>query len=188
MSQPKHIVIFASGSGTNAEQIMKHFADDPEVAVSHVYSNKEGAGVLSRAANFGVPTTVFNKTGFDEITANLQSSNPDLIVLAGFLLKIPDELISSFRNKIVNIHPSLLPKYGGKGMYGHHVHQAVLENSEVKSGITIHLVDEVYDNGEILFQATCEVLPNDSIDTLASRIHELEHAHFPKVVESLLRS
>lgn len=167
---------------------MRHFSEDLGVTVSHVYSNNPNAGVLERAANFGVPTTVFNKTGFDEITTNLQSSNPDLIVLAGFLLKIPDEMIAAFRNRIVNIHPSLLPKYGGKGMYGQYVHEAVIANGEAISGITIHLVDEVYDNGEILFQAECEVLGDDTPDSLAARIHKLEHEHFPEAVEKLLKS
>ena len=185
----KRIVIFASGSGTNAEAIMRRFAERNDREVALVLSNKAGAGVFDRAARFGVKARLIDRSSFYEnggVLAELQALQPDLIVLAGFLWKVPDDLIRAFAGRIVNIHPSLLPKFGGKGMYGQHVHQAVIAQGEAESGITIHQVNEVYDDGEVLFQASCPVMPEDTPDSLAQRIHTLEHEHFPRVVDQLL--
>lgn len=184
-----NIVIFASGSGSNAEQIVKHFQNHPNIDVVGIFCNKPGAYVLERAKNLGIPSALFTRSDFNEalfLTKVLDSFHADYIVLAGFLLKVPDYLIQAFPDKIINIHPSLLPKFGGKGMFGHHVHEAVIQAGESHSGITIHLVNEHYDEGRILFQASCDVLPNDSPDELASRIHQLEHRYFPEVVESYI--
>lgn len=186
---PKRIAIFASGSGSNAETIAKYFENNPDVEVVEIVCNKEGAGVLERAERLDIPTYMINKANFkesDEALNHLQGLNLDLIVLAGFLWKVPDAMIKAFEGKIVNIHPALLPKYGGKGMYGHHVHEAVIANGEKQSGITIHFVDEVYDNGEIILQVACGVLSDDTPDTLAQRIHGLEHTYFPEVIAGVL--
>ncbi len=185
----KRIVIFASGSGTNAENIINYFKTSNTATVVLVLSNKPTAKVLERASVLNTNALYFNKVLFNDASSFLpiiQSFNPDLLVLAGFLWKIPEYLISAFPNKIINIHPALLPKYGGKGMYGMHVHNAVLANNESESGITIHYVNEAYDEGAIIFQASCPVLSNDTADTLAKRIHELEYKHYPKIIEQLL--
>lgn len=185
----KRIAIFASGSGTNAERIMEHFRDHQAAEVAIVLSNKPDAKVLERALKFGVPRRVFNRAVFydsPEIVDLLQEINIDLVVLAGFLWLIPSGLLKAFEGRIVNIHPALLPRYGGKGMYGRHVHEAVLASGDRESGISIHHVNEVYDDGKIIFQAKCEVRPGDTPDTLAARVHALEYRHYPTVLEKLL--
>ncbi|MFW6259568.1 MAG: phosphoribosylglycinamide formyltransferase [Tangfeifania sp.] len=185
----KRIAIFASGSGTNAENIIRYFIDNKTIEVDSLWSNKPGAYALKRAEKMGVDTFVFtrkelNETG--EVAKKLKERKIDLIVLAGFLWLIPLELINNF--SIINIHPALLPKYGGKGMYGMKVHQAVVENCETESGITIHLVNPVYDDGEILFQAKCPVKPGDTPEDVARKVHKLEYRHYPEVIEKLLLS
>jgi phosphoribosylglycinamide formyltransferase-1 len=154
-----------------------------------VISNNEDSGVFARAEKAGVPFQVFSKYEFEEassVLAYLRSKNVDFIVLAGFMLKISDAIISQYPNKIINIHPSLLPSYGGKGMYGNHVHEAVINNQEKQSGITIHLVNENYDDGEIIFQAKCDISPQMGSKQLAAKVQQLEHQHFPKVVEEFI--
>ncbi|MAU17786.1 MAG: phosphoribosylglycinamide formyltransferase [Muricauda sp.] len=185
----KRIVIFASGSGSNAENIISFFRDKPKVTVAAVLTNKKSAKVLERCDRLGVPAFYFNKSAFkdsDAVLHFLHGLNTDLIVLAGFLWKIPSNLIDAFPNKIINIHPALLPKYGGKGMYGDRVHQAIKENKEVETGITIHYVNENYDEGAIIFQAKTAVETSDDVDTIAQKVHQLEYEHFPKVIEKLL--
>lgn len=185
----KRIVIFASGSGTNAEAIMQHTKGFPTIEVALVVCNKPGAGVLERAERFGVPTILIEREGFYKTPAlldSLKEVEADLIVLAGFLWMIPPYLINAYPTQIINIHPALLPAYGGKGMYGMNVHKAVIAAEEVETGITIHYVNEVYDDGEILFQATCPVYRDDTPELVAGRIHQLEHKHFPKVITDLL--
>ncbi|MFK8296996.1 phosphoribosylglycinamide formyltransferase [Capnocytophaga cynodegmi] len=186
----KKIIIFASGSGSNAERIATFFKDDKNTRVSLILSNNPKAGVLERAKRLQIPSIVFDRQAFynSEIVLDIiQSQNPDLIILAGFLWKFPENIIKNFPNKIINIHPSLLPKYGGKGMYGDFVHQSVIENKETESGITIHYVNENYDEGTIIFQTKTEVSANDTPETLAEKIHQLEYEHFPKVIASLLK-
>ena len=183
------IAIFASGNGSNAENITNYFSDNPNIEISLILTNNPTAYVLERAKNLGVKSLVFSKSDFlenGEILYFLKENDIKLIVLAGFLLKIPKNLLIEFPNKIINIHPALLPKYGGRGMYGDKVHQSVIENKETESGITIHYVNEHYDKGEIIFQAKCNIEPTDSFENLAAKIHELEYAHFPIVIETLL--
>lgn len=186
----KRVVIFASGSGTNAENIINYFQGSSTVDIPLILSNNPKAQVLERAKNLNVAAICFNKKAFSNsgIVLNLlQNLNPDLIVLAGFLWKIPDELVTEFPNKIINIHPALLPKFGGKGMYGHFVHEAVVKNKETESGITIHYVNEHYDEGAIIFQATCPVQAQDTPLDVDAKVRQLEMKHFPKVIESLLK-
>lgn len=186
-----NISIFASGSGSNAEQIIHYFSQDPDVSISQIYSNKPDAGVIDRARRLNVPTTVFNRQEFyqtDKILLQLADNQTDLIVLAGFLWLIPENILRAFPRRILNIHPALLPDFGGKGMFGQHVHEAVLQAGRQKSGITIHLVDEQYDRGEILFQAECDVIPGDTPETLAGRIHQLEHRFYPEIIKNYLSS
>jgi phosphoribosylglycinamide formyltransferase 1 len=186
----KHIVIFASGAGSNAQQIINYFRNAPEVQVALIVCNKPGAGVLSIAEKEGIPVLLIEKERFfrgDGYVPELEKARTDLVVLAGFLWKIPRSLINAFPRRIINIHPALLPKYGGKGMYGAYVHQSVLSAGEVESGITVHYVDEHYDNGDVIFQTACPVLENDTPETLARRIHQLEHLHYPRVVEEIIR-
>ena len=185
----KKIALFASGSGTNAEKIMQYFDAHEQVEVAMLLSNKAKAGALARAEKFEVATKVFNRSTFyetEEIISLLQDREIDLIVLAGFLWLIPAPLVKAFPNKIINIHPALLPNYGGKGMYGAHVHEAVIQNKEKESGITIHYVNEQYDEGEFIFQASCEISPSDTSTDLAKKVQQLEHEHFPKVIENVL--
>ncbi|WP_224487814.1 phosphoribosylglycinamide formyltransferase [Robertkochia flava] len=184
----KRIVIFASGSGSNAENIIRHFQAGQLARVEMVLSNKPDARVLVRARDLGTSAMYFNRTALNEgkVALLLEALNPDLIVLAGFLWKIPEELTRKFKGKIINIHPALLPEYGGKGMYGMHVHQAAIKDRKEKSGITIHYVNEHYDEGAIIFQASTPVTEADTPETLATKIHELEHRHFPIVIETLL--
>jgi len=186
----KRIAIFASGSGTNAEKIIEYFADREDVNIEMVLTNKKDAGVINRAERLGVPSIIFNKHQFsetDNILNSLLVAEIDLIVLAGFLLLVPDNLLKAFPNKIINIHPALLPKYGGKGMYGMKVHEAVVENKDTESGITIHYIDEKYDNGEHIRQATCPVSPTDSPEDVAQKIHKLEYKHFPETIDRILK-
>jgi phosphoribosylglycinamide formyltransferase 1 len=187
----KRIAIFASGSGTNAKNIIEHFANKDVAVIKLVLSNVKDAYVLERAKKLHVPTLVFTREEFyhsDKIQQILSDDKIDFIVLAGFLWLLPASLIKLFPNRIINIHPALLPKYGGKGMYGHHVHKAVINNHEKESGITIHYVNENYDEGSIIFQAKCPIEPSDTPDSLAERIHELEHKHFPSVIEEVLKN
>lgn len=185
----KKIAIFASGSGTNAENIIRYFCNHDSVRVSMVLCNKPEAGVIGRIRNLDVETIVFNRAQFHGSTFVIDlliERGISLIVLAGFLWLIPAEFISAFRGRIVNIHPALLPSYGGKGMYGLNVHKAVLDHGDKESGISIHNVDEQYDRGQIIFQARCLVNKDDTPESLAARIHELEYTHYPKVIENLL--
>lgn len=185
---PLKIAILASGSGSNAENIIRYFTDNKKFEFPLILSNKVDAYVHQRAALLGIPSVTFSRDEFlDGVTIPdiLQQHHIDCIVLAGFLLKIPQTLIDLFPNKIINIHPALLPKFGGKGMYGHHVHQAVADARETESGITIHYVNGNYDEGNIIFQATCPVSETDTPDTIAEKVHELEYQYFPKVIENL---
>ncbi|WP_455170033.1 phosphoribosylglycinamide formyltransferase [Aegicerativicinus sediminis] len=187
----KRIVIFASGSGSNAENIITYFQNNGNAEVVQVLTNNPQATVLDRCKRLKVSAFSFNRTAFytkDHVLSHTQQLNPDLIILAGFLWKVPENFVHAFPNKIINIHPALLPKYGGKGMYGHHVHEAVVNNKETETGITIHFVNEHYDEGNIIFQVSCEVNPYDSAEDVASKIHELEMIHFPNVIESILTS
>jgi phosphoribosylglycinamide formyltransferase-1 len=185
----KRIVIFASGSGSNAENLIKFFQNSDNASVIQVLTNNPHAKVLDRCKRLNVSALSFNRIAFsksEDVLNILKSSHPDLIVLAGFLWKFPEFILKEFENKVINIHPALLPKYGGKGMYGMHVHNAVVENKETETGITIHYVNENYDEGAIIFQAKCEVKTSDTAEDVATKIHELEMEHFPKVVEKLL--
>jgi len=187
----KHIVIFASGAGSNAQQIIHYFRNVKEVKVAMIVCNKPGAGVLSIAGKEGIPVLLIEKERFfrgDGYVPELQHAKTDLVVLAGFLWKIPQSLIDAFPRRIINIHPALLPKYGGRGMYGQYVHESVLSAGEVESGITVHYVDEHYDNGDIIFQTACPVLDGDTPEKLAQRIHQLEHLYYPGVVEEVLNT
>ncbi|MEO9965859.1 MAG: phosphoribosylglycinamide formyltransferase [Reichenbachiella sp.] len=186
----KRLAIFASGSGSNAEQIINYFHEGEAVRVELVLCNKPEAFVLNRASRLGVESHLFDREAFyssDAIVNILKQKKIDLVILAGFLWLIPKNLIDAFPDRIINIHPALLPKYGGKGMYGARVHEAVVENAEKESGITIHLVDEVYDNGAILGQYKCPVLLSDTAESVAGKIHELEYKYFPKTIEEYLR-
>ena len=183
------IALFASGSGTNVENITKYFKNNSDIEITLVLSNKPDAYVLERAKKLGVKSVVFNRDQFyntNNVLSILKKENIDFIVLAGFLWLIPDNLLQAYPQKIINIHPALLPKYGGKGMYGNKVHIAVVDNNEKESGITIHYVNEKYDEGDIIFQAKCEVLPNDTPDDVASKVHNLEYKHFPEVIEKVV--
>jgi len=183
----QRIVIFASGSGTNAQNIIEYFIENQFIVIDSLWSNNPNAFALERAKKFGVETFVFNKNEFRNtniVVEELQKRKVNLIVLAGFLWLIPLNLIQNFR--IINIHPALLPKYGGKGMYGMKVHEAVINNKDNESGISIHFVNEKYDEGEIIFQAKCPVLPNDSPEDVANKVHQLEYKYFPEVIEKVL--
>lgn len=184
----KNIAILATGSGSNAEEIVKYFKDSQKGKVVLIASNKKDAFVLQRAEKLKIPHFTFTKSELDsgELVTKLQGAKVDWVVLAGFLLKIPANLIQAFPDSIVNIHPALLPKYGGKGMYGKHVHQAVREAGDTVSGITIHLVNEQYDEGKIIFQAAVPISAEDSPEDIAAKVHSLEYKYFPNVIESLL--
>ena len=184
----KRLAILATGSGSNAEKIMEHFAHSSKGKVVLVAANKTTAGVLARAQKFGVPTFTFTRPELEEglLLEKLREAQVDWVILAGFLLKAPDALIRAFPNRMVNIHPALLPKYGGKGMYGHHVHEAVKAAGETESGITIHLVNEHYDEGKIIFQAATDIAPEDNAESIAQKVLALEHRYFAEVIESLL--
>ena len=181
------IAIFASGSGTNAENIINYFEDHNKIKVVYVLTNNKNAGVIERAERLNIPLKVFSKKElFSSEFANILELKADYLILAGFLLKIPNDIIDSFPNRIINIHPALLPKYGGKGMYGKHVHEAVVQNKEKKSGITIHYVNENYDEGAIIFQETVSLTERDTPDDVAAKIHILEQNNFPEVIESVI--
>ncbi len=184
----KNLVIFASGSGTNAENLIKYFAKNEDLRVAAVFCNKPDAFVLERAARLDVPTEVFNRKDLWEgrVEQLLKDYDAWALILAGFLMMVPPQIVEAYPGRIINIHPALLPKYGGKGMHGMHVHEAVVAAGEVETGITIHLVDEQYDHGKTLFQAKCEVLPCDTALDVAAKIHLLEQEHFPEVVDGYL--
>jgi len=186
----KRIAIFASGVGSNARSIIEYFKEKSGVSVVLIGSNKPGALVLKKAVDLGVPSFVFNKselTSRPVVLNKLLKERIDFIVLAGFLLQIPESIIRAFPNRIVNIHPALLPKFGGKGMYGKHVHKAVIDAKEKESGITVHYVNEFYDDGVIIFQTSCSVDENDSITTLAEKIHALERKHYPLIIDKIIQ-
>jgi phosphoribosylglycinamide formyltransferase-1 len=184
----KKIVIFASGSGTNAENIIKHFKNTSIGTVVSVFTNNPKAYVIERAKNFHLPTEIFSREELnsDKVLQKLNTIQPDLIVLAGFLLKFPENIIAQYPDKIINVHPALLPKYGGKGMYGMNVHKAIVENKEKETGISIHYVNENYDEGNIIFQKKVTVLVSDTPEVVAEKIHELEQKYFPAIVEEVL--
>ncbi len=184
----QNLAILASGSGTNAENITKAFHETPDLNVSLIATNKPSAKVLERAERLGIESRIFSKTEMDSgiLLDILKDAKIDFIILAGFLLKIPANLLIAFPDRIINIHPALLPRFGGKGMYGDRVHQSVIAEGEKKSGITIHLVNEEYDKGKFLFQAECDVLPEDTPDKLAKRIHALEYVHFPVIIKQYI--
>lgn len=183
----KRILIFASGSGSNAENIIDYFWKRPKLSVHfEIFTNNENAGVVDRARRLHIPCALITKEQFTDENVLKQLGESDLIVLAGFLWLIPDYIVKHYKDKIINIHPALLPSYGGKGMYGDKVHEAVVSNKEKQSGITIHYVNEKYDEGRILLQARCDVLENDTPETLAQKIHELEYTYYPIVVEQLI--
>jgi phosphoribosylglycinamide formyltransferase-1 len=186
----KRIAIFASGSGSNAQKIMEHFKRSSEAEVVLILTNNPQAYVLQRADNFEIPSHIFNRDEFyqtDAVIKLLKNLQVDLIVLAGFLWLVPPTLLKAFPNKIINLHPALLPKFGGKGMYGDHVHQAVLDANEEESGITIHFVDEKFDEGEVLHQSRFKIEPGDNLEMIKFKGQQLEHHHFPRVIESLLK-
>lgn len=185
----KNIAIFASGSGTNAENIIRYFQGNDSVSISLVLSNKRDAYVLERAERLQVPGCVFLKEDWitgDKVLAILQEYGIDFIVLAGFLIRVPDLLLHAYPNKIINIHPALLPKFGGKGMYGDRVHQAVIAAEEKESGITIHYINDHYDEGDVIFQAACPVLPSDTPDDVAKKVHVLEYTHYPILIDRIV--
>lgn len=185
----KNIAIFASGNGSNAENIAKYFSGSQYARVTFVVANNPNAYVLERAKNLGIEAITVNKAQFmeaDGLIAELQKRNIDFIVLAGFLLLVPQKLIQAYPGRIVNIHPALLPKHRGKGMYGDRVHEAVVAAGDKESGITIHLIDENYDKGTTFFQAKCPVLPEDTPHDVATKVHALEYEHFPRVIEEIL--
>jgi phosphoribosylglycinamide formyltransferase 1 len=185
------IAVFASGSGSNAENIIRHFSDHPRIRVTCVCTNRPDAYVLERAKRLQVPIYVFNKQMFTEtgeVLDYLRECQIDWIILAGFLWLVPASLIGAYPDRIINIHPALLPDYGGKGMYGEHVHRAVIANGERESGITIHLVNREYDRGATIFQARCAVEAGDTPESLAARIHDLEYRYFPEVIENIVTS
>jgi phosphoribosylglycinamide formyltransferase 1 len=186
---PIKIAIFGSGSGSNAENIITYFKNKASVGVNLVLSNKADAFVLERAKKLEVDTCVFTRSELNEtekVISILTDYSIDFIILAGFLQKVPANITSAYPNKIVNIHPALLPKYGGKGMYGILVHEAVIANKETETGITIHYINENYDDGDIIFQAKCPVLPTDDAEDVAQKVHELEYEHYPKIIEKLI--
>lgn len=185
----KNIAIFASGSGSNARKILEYFEDRSDVQVSIIITNRKNAGVLAHAKEFDIPSMKIDRSYFYDsecILEVLKTERVDLIVLAGFLWLIPAYLIASFPNRILNIHPALLPKYGGKGMYGHHVHEAVKENNESESGMTIHYVNEKFDEGGHVFQANCDLAPSDSPEDIAAKVLKLEHQHYAEVIDRVL--
>lgn len=183
------IAIFASGSGTNAENIINYFKENEKNEISFIFSNNKNAFVIQRAINHNIKHHIFSRTDFynsNTIIEILKNNTIDFIVLAGFLWLLPKVLVEAYPNKIINIHPALLPEYGGKGMYGMNVHKAVVKNKEYETGITIHYVNKEYDKGDIIFQAKCPVLPTDTPEDIAKKVHELEYKHFPSIIEKLL--
>ncbi len=186
---PTSLVLFASGTGSNVLNIIQYFKSKPEINVSAVFCNNKNAKVIEKSKKENIDVFVFTKEELlekDLVLEKLRDYSADFIVLAGFLLKIPHSIIHAYPNKILNIHPALLPKYGGKGMYGMHVHEAIVQNNEIESGITIHYVNQNYDEGAIVFQTKCPVSKNDSAEDVAAKIHDLEMKHFPKVIEETI--
>ncbi|MCX6166511.1 MAG: phosphoribosylglycinamide formyltransferase [Sphingobacteriales bacterium] len=186
----KRIAIFASGSGSNAQKIMEHFKKHTDAEVAIVLTNNPEAYVLQRADNFEIPTHIFDKHEFyqtNEVLDLLKNLNIDIIVLAGFLWLIPDTILANYPKRIINIHPALLPKYGGKGMYGDRVHKEVLANGDEESGITIHYVNEDFDTGEIIYQARFKIEKNDDLEIIKFKGQQLEHQYFPKIIEQVLK-
>ncbi len=184
-----NLALFASGSGSNVENIAKYFKKNNSTNISCVYINNPNAYVIERCINLGLPYKIFTREDFydsDTVLSHLNELKPDLIVLAGFLWLIPSKIVKAFQGKIINIHPALLPKYGGKGMYGMKVHEAVVQNKDTETGITIHYVNEKYDEGSVIFQKSCAVTEADSAEEVAHKVHALEHEHFPKLIEDLL--
>ena len=186
----KKIIVFASGSGTNAENIIKYFAKTKTAKVVSVFTNNASAKVIERAKNHQVPVEIFSKNELIDrnVLQRIQKIDPDLIVLAGFLLKFPDNIIEQYPNKIINIHPALLPKYGGKGMYGMHIHRAIVNNKEKETGISIHYVNANYDKGGIIFQKNIALSDEDTPETVAEKIHELEQKYFPEIIQTILEN
>lgn len=185
----QNLAIFASGTGSNARKIIEYFRGHPSIQAGLVVCNKPNAGVLHIAQEHGIPTLLLDREKFfrgNGYVDELRSGGIDFIILAGFLWKIPNALVHAYRGRMINIHPALLPKYGGKGMYGNFVHEAVLSNRELHTGITIHYVDEVFDHGEIIFQDQCPVEETDTAATIAQKVHMLEHAHYPRVIEEVI--
>lgn len=184
------LAIFASGTGSNAQKLIDHFRNADSASVALIVCNKPGAGVLGIAEKEGLPSLLIEKERFfrgDAYLPVFHEAGIDFLVLAGFLWKVPSALINAYPRRVVNIHPALLPKFGGKGMYGQYVHEAVLQAGEMESGITIHYVDEHYDNGDIIFQTACPIIEGDTAETIAQRIHLLEHLHYPRVVEEVVK-
>ncbi|MEQ9166159.1 MAG: phosphoribosylglycinamide formyltransferase [Fulvivirga sp.] len=184
-----NIAIFASGSGSNAQKIAEHFQGSSDIRVPLILTNNPKAFVLERAEKLDIPSHIFNRETFyksTDVVEVLKSNNIDFVVLAGFMWLVPGYLVEAYPNKIVNIHPALLPKFGGKGMYGDHVHNAVKQAGEKETGITIHFVNEHYDEGNIIFQAKCEVVENDTPQTIAEKVHALEYQHYPNVIEEVI--
>ena len=187
----KKLAIFASGSGSNAENICNYFANSSDIEVVLMCTNKRDAYIVKRAEKLDIPVIFISKSelnNFDDLHKKLQSAKVDIIILAGFLLKLPAIMIEYYPNRIVNIHPSLLPKYGGKGMYGNKVHKAVLENKETESGISIHFVNQNYDEGEVILQEKCVISEDETLETLTEKIHQLEHNYFPIAIEKTLKN
>jgi phosphoribosylglycinamide formyltransferase-1 len=187
----KKLAIFASGSGSNAQNICNYFTNHPDVEVVLICTNKLNSFVVKRAKKLNIPVTFITKTelnNFDNLHKKLQKNKVNFIILAGFLLKLPTVMVKKYPNRILNIHPSLLPKYGGKGMYGNNVHKAVLENKETESGISIHFVNQNYDEGKLLLQEKCSVSTNETLETLTAKIHQLEQNYFPLTIEKALKN
>jgi len=191
MNKPVRLAILGSGNGTNAQQISEYFAGRNDVTVACIIYNVRDAYIAQRAKNLGIESHYFGRADFytnGNVMAYLREKEIDWVILAGFLWLVPEEMLAAYPHRIINIHPALLPNYGGKGMYGHHVHEAVVAAHEKESGITIHIVDEHYDRGTTLFQARCSVTPDDTPDTLAAKIHLLEKEHFPRVIDETIHA
>ena len=187
---PKKLAIFGSGSGSNAENICNYFANSSDIEVALICTNKQDAFIVKRANKLNVPVYIFTKhelNNFVDLHKRLQSIDIDIVILAGFLLKLPSIMLRSYPNRIINIHPSLLPKYGGKGMYGSNIHKAVIENKETESGISIHFVNQNYDEGEIILQEKCVISSNETVETLMQKIHKLEHNYFPVAIDKIVK-
>jgi phosphoribosylglycinamide formyltransferase-1 len=187
---PKKLAIFASGSGSNAENICNYFAESSDIKVVLICTNREDAFIVKRANKLNIPVYIFSKSelnNFVDLHKKLQNIEVDVIILAGFLLKLPAIMVDSYPNRIINIHPSLLPKYGGKGMYGSNIHKAVIKNKELESGISIHFVNHNYDEGKIILQKKCSISANESVETLIHKIHKLEHNYFPVAIEKTIK-
>ena len=186
----KKLAIFASGSGSNAENICNYFSESSDIKVVLICTNREDALIVKRANKLNIPVYIFSKSelnNFVDLHKKLQNIEVDVIILAGFLLKLPTIMVDSYPNRIINIHPSLLPKYGGKGMYGSNIHKAVIKNKELESGISIHFVNQNYDEGKIILQKKCSISDNESVETLIHKIHKLEHNYFPVAIEKTIK-